>query len=74
MKCFCVQKTSFGRPFGTIAPRTRSLSLTHQKLQECHMCMSLYRPRELIYAMTLKMIYATECHLKVIKTGSVVNK
>ncbi len=34
------------------------------RLKECKMCLNQYPPNELEYSMTLKMIYATEQHLK----------
>jgi hypothetical protein len=34
------------------------------RLKECRMCLNQYPPNELTYAMSLKMIYATEKHLK----------
>jgi LMBR1 domain-containing protein 1 len=36
----------------------------YMRLKECKMCLNSYAPHELAYTMSLKMIYATENHLK----------
>jgi len=36
----------------------------YMKLKKCKMCLNLYPPAELMYKMTMKMVYATESHLK----------
>lgn len=36
----------------------------YMKLKECKMCLNMYPPKELLYQMSFKMIYATESHLK----------
>lgn len=36
----------------------------YMRLKKCRQCLNLYHPNELMYKMTMKMIYATESHLK----------
>eukprot|EP00818_Percolomonas_sp_WS_P000370 CAMPEP_0117441816 /NCGR_PEP_ID=MMETSP0759-20121206/3829_1 /TAXON_ID=63605 /ORGANISM="Percolomonas cosmopolitus, Strain WS" /LENGTH=1043 /DNA_ID=CAMNT_0005233681 /DNA_START=171 /DNA_END=3302 /DNA_ORIENTATION=+ len=49
---------------GELVSKNKRSRSNYMKLKECKMCLNMYPPKDLMYQMTFKMIYATESHLK----------
>lgn len=64
VKAFIVERLDSSVSKGISSSSFRTNRANYVRMKECKMCLNLYEPQDLSFSMSLKMIYATEAHLK----------